>query len=117
MTFAVQFIFTPGEYDEEFHTLDQAIDEFAHAHPGFIGSDKWQSADGTRQNSIYYWKDRESLGEFSRYPQHLEAKANYRRWYESFQVVISEVTAHYGDGGQEHPLRTPAAPGTSEAEV
>ena len=107
MVFAVQFIFTPGVYDEEFHTLDRAIDQFAQGHPGFLGAEKWLSPDGTRQNSIYYWADRESLGEFSRYPDHLVAKKNYRKWYHSFQVVVSEVTAHYGDGGEHHPLAKP----------
>lgn len=104
MTYAVQFIFTPGEYDDEFYALDKAIDDYAHSHPGFVGVDRWVSEDGKRRNSIYYWADSESLGEFSRYPEHLVAKKNVARWYESFRVVVSEVRTHYGSGEEDHPL-------------
>jgi len=31
------------------------------------------------------------------YPTHLEAKSQVRRWYQRYKVVISEVTATYGD--------------------
>lgn len=103
--FAAQFVFTPGTYTEQFYELDSSIDEFATSHPGFRGSEKWLSPDGTRQNSIYYWADRESLQEFARFPDHLVAKKRYLEWYDSYQVVISEVLAHYGDGGEDHPLR------------
>ena len=104
--FAAQFIFTPGTYDEEFHELDQSIDAFARALQGFRGVDKWVSPDGARQNSIYYWADRESLSEFAKFPDHLTAKKRYAEWYDSYQVIISEVVAHYGDGGESHPLTT-----------
>jgi len=104
LMFAAQFIFTPGTYDEEFHELDQSIDNFAQSLEGFRGVDKWVSPDGTRQNSIYYWADRESLSEFSSFPDHLTAKKRYSEWYDSYQVIISEVVAQYGDGGENHPL-------------
>lgn len=99
-----QFIFTPGDYDDEFHRLNEAIDAYAESLEGFVGAERWLSPDGTAQNSIYYWRDRESLGEFSRYPEHVVAKDNYRRWYHSYQVVISQVSASYGDGGRPHLL-------------
>jgi hypothetical protein len=38
------------------------------------------------------------LTAFSRFPDHLEAKAGVQRWYDGYQVVISEVVASYGDG-------------------
>lgn len=102
--FAAQFIFTPGTYDDEFHELDQSIDQFAKSLEGFRGVDKWVSPDGTRQNSIYYWTDRDSLSAFAKFPDHLTAKKRYAEWYNSYQVIISEVVAQYGDGGEKHPL-------------
>ncbi|MEY2698466.1 MAG: hypothetical protein RL720_422, partial [Actinomycetota bacterium] len=44
--YSAQFIFKPGTYDEEFHRLDDAIEEFVQAMPGFLGVERWQSADG-----------------------------------------------------------------------
>ena len=97
-----QFIFTPGDYDEEFHRLNDAIDAYAESLEGFAGAERWLSPDGTTQNSVYYWRDRESLGQFSRYPEHLVAKENYRKRYHSYRVVISELSASYGDTPHPH---------------
>ena len=41
---------------------------------------------------------RASLRELSGFPQHLEAKGQVQRWYEGYSIVVSEVTATYGDG-------------------
>lgn len=96
--FAAQFIFKPGVYDERFHELDASIDAFALTLEGFLGVERWQSADGTIKNSIYYFADMETVKEFSRFEDHKTAKAEYAKWYEGYQVVISEVKATYGDG-------------------
>jgi heme-degrading monooxygenase HmoA len=96
--FAAQFIFKPGVYDERFHELDASIDAFALTLDGFLGVERWQSADGTVKNSIYYFVDMETVKVFSRFEDHKTAKAEYAKWYEGYQVVISEVTATYGDG-------------------
>jgi hypothetical protein len=40
----------------------------------------------------------ETVKVFSRFEDHKTAKAEYAKWYEGYQVVISEVTATYGDG-------------------
>ena len=104
----VQFMFTPGEYDDEFHRLNDAIDAFAESLEGFVGTERWLSPDGKTQNSSYYWRDSQSLAGFSRFPEHLVAKKNYQRWYHSYQVVISEVSASYGDSSTPHlSQRTP----------
>jgi heme-degrading monooxygenase HmoA len=94
----VQFIFTPGEYDDEFHRLDGVIEAFARSLPGFVRIETWQSADGLTINATYYFTDREALGELSRFPQHLEAKGQVARWYDGYRIVVSEVVTTYGDG-------------------
>lgn len=43
-----------------------------------------------------------SVRELSLLSQHLEAKGQYQRWYDGYQIVVSEVTASYGDGRLPH---------------
>jgi heme-degrading monooxygenase HmoA len=92
-----QFIFKPGAYDDEFHRLDGQIDAFARSLPGFERVETWQSAEGDVVNAIYYFRDRESVALLSRLPQHREAKGQVQRWYDGYRIVVSEVTATYGD--------------------
>ena len=97
-----QFIFKPGAYDDDFHRLDGLIDAFARSLPGFRATETWQSSDGKVINATCYFDDMASVRELSAYPQHLEAKGQYQRWYDGYQIVVSEVTASYGDGRLPH---------------
>ena len=99
---AAQFIFQPGTYDAEFHELDAKIEEAAAANPGFLGTDKWYSKDGTRTNSIYYFESMADLTKLGRVTEHRDAKGKVSRWYDGFQVVVTEVIASYGDGSIPH---------------
>lgn len=96
------FLFSERELTDEFFALDAQIEEAARDTDGFLGKDSWVAVDGTRRNSVYFWRDREALRAFSRHPRHLEAKRRYREWYAGFQVVISEVVTSYGDGALPH---------------
>lgn len=93
-----QFIFMPGQYDDEFHRLDGEIEAFARSLPGFDRVETWQSADGRTMNATYYFADRAALAELSSFPLHLEAKGKVARWYDGYRIVVSEVVATYGDG-------------------
>ncbi len=97
-----QFIFKPGTYDEEFTALDNEIDAFAKSLDGYIGVDRWYRSELGEQNSIYYFTDVETVHTFSKFPEHLTAKREYARWYDGYQIVISEVTVSRGDGRLEH---------------
>ena len=97
------FIFSPGVYDDEFHALDGRIELFATSLEGFIGVDRWVSDDGRSRNSIYYFDGMDSVKQLSRYPEHLVAKENYKKWYLGYQIVVSEVVGSYGDGYFAHP--------------
>ena len=96
----VQFIFKPGTYDDEFHRLDGEIDAFARSLPGFDRVELWDAPEGAVVNATYYFTDREALSQLSRFPQHLEAKSQVARWYDGYRIIVSEVTATYGDGWQ-----------------
>ncbi|MGN6608339.1 MAG: EamA family transporter [Jatrophihabitans sp.] len=93
-----QFIFKPGTYDDEFHRLDTQIDEHARSLPGFDRVETWTAPDTGVVNAIYYFTDKKSVAQLARYPQHREAKGQVQRWYDGYRIVISEITATYGDG-------------------
>jgi hypothetical protein len=103
-----QFIFKPGTYDDDFHRLDHAIDDYARSLPGFDRVEKWLSPEGDVVNAMYYFADRQSVAMLGRYPQHREAKGQVARWYDGYRIVVSDVRATYGDG------RLPAPPGASQ---
>jgi hypothetical protein len=96
--FSAQFVFKPGVYDDRFHELNASIDAYALTLEGFVGVERWQSADGTVKNSIYYFADMQTVQTFARFEDHKTAKAEYAKWYDGYQVIISEVKATYGDG-------------------
>jgi hypothetical protein len=94
---AAQFIFEPGEYDDEFHRLDDSIDNDAKSIPGFLGTDRWVSADGLTINAIYYFADMSALTKLGRFDDHRTAKSQVDRWYKGYRVIVTEVTATYGN--------------------
>jgi heme-degrading monooxygenase HmoA len=100
-----QFIFKPGTYDADFHHLDGLIDDFARSLPGFRATETWRSSDGTVTNATYYFDDMAAVRELSNFPKHLEAKGQNQRWYDGYQIVISEVTATYGDSRLPHVMQ------------
>lgn len=97
-----QFLFKPGTYDDDFHDLDSKIDAYARSLPGFRAVETWKSSDGAIVNASYYFDDMASVRELSSFPDHLKAKGMYERWYDGYQIVVSEVRASYGDGRIEH---------------
>ena len=92
------FIFEPGNYDEEFHRLDDAIEKYAKSLPGYVKTDRWQSADGKLRNSVYYFETLETVAELARFDLHVTAKKNYAKWYKGYRIEIAELKNAYGDG-------------------
>jgi heme-degrading monooxygenase HmoA len=95
----VSFVFKPGVYDNEFHMLDSEIEAYAESLGGFIGVERWINAAEDIRNSVYYWRDLESIKVFSKFDQHIDAKRRYKNWYQGYHIVISEIVSNYGDGG------------------
>ena len=93
-----QFIFKPGTYDDDIHRLDAQIDQYARALTGFDRVEKWVTPKGDVVNAIYYFTDMNSVTELANFPRHREAKGQVDRWYDGYRIVISEVSATYGDG-------------------
>jgi heme-degrading monooxygenase HmoA len=93
-----QFIFRPGTYDDDFHRLDQQIDDYARDLPGFDHVETWVAPESRLVNAIYYFTDMASIADLARFSEHREAKGQVQRWYDGYRIVISEVSATYGDG-------------------
>ncbi|MGU7785274.1 antibiotic biosynthesis monooxygenase family protein [Burkholderia sp. PU8-34] len=92
------FIFRAGQYDDEFHRLDQQIADAARAIPGYLGEETWENASSGQIQNIYYWESEEALMQLIRHPSHIEAKSNQARWLDGYRVVIAKVLREYGDG-------------------
>ena len=98
------FTFAKREFDDEFHTLDQAIAEVAKSIPGYIGEEAWENPATSLISNVYYWESMEALRALIDHPVHQEAKRQQARWLDGYQVVIAQVMHTYGDGGIQHPL-------------
>jgi hypothetical protein len=77
--------------------LDKQIDHFARALPGFVLVEIWSAPQAGTINAIYYFNNRESVAQLARLPAHREAEGQVQRWYDGYRIIISEVTATYGD--------------------
>lgn len=102
--FTATFTFKKGQYDDAFHQLDQAIAQVAHGLPGYLGEEAWENAESGLISTVYYWSTLEALQQLIEHPTHLEAKRQYAKWIDGYQVVIGQVIRSFGDGKIPHPL-------------
>lgn len=102
--YTATFTFAPGEYDDEFHRLDQAIAEAARAIPGYLGEEAWENPANGLVSNVYYWQTLEALQQLMDHPVHREARARQARWIKGYHVVVAQVLRSHGDGGIAHPL-------------
>lgn len=97
------FIFRAGEYDDEFHRLDQEIACIARSITGYLGEEAWESPDGRLFQNIYYWDSLSALEQLITHPAHAEAKSKQACWLDGYRAVIAEVLREYGDGKLPSP--------------
>lgn len=90
------FIFTPGEYDDDFHKLDKEIADFAFALEGFVKVEKWYSNDGKTKNVMYFFENDKAVKELARFETHRVAKGRFAEWYKGYRVDVFELKARYG---------------------
>lgn len=101
------FIFRPGDYDAEFHRLDQQIAEAARQTPGYLGEESWQDPARGEIVNCYYWSERDGLEQLMAHPVHRQAKARQADWLNGYRVIQSEILQHHGDGKLDSPLPSP----------
>jgi heme-degrading monooxygenase HmoA len=102
--YSATFTFRKGEYDEEFHRLDEAIAEVARAIDGYLGEEAWENPSTGLISTVYYWRTLEALQQLVEHPTHIAAKERQARWIEGYHIVVAQVLRSYGDGGLPHPL-------------
>lgn len=95
--YSATFIFAKGQFDDEFHRIDEDIAEMARSAPGYLGEEAWENPSTGLVSNVYYWETLEALQALIEHPRHLEAKAKQGRWLAGYQVVISQVLRVYGD--------------------
>lgn len=96
--YLVTFRFDPGEYDEEFHELNDAILAAAEGTGGYRGKRTWHAPESEEILVAYYWESLEALGSFGAGADHKTAKARWTEWYDAYEVTITEIIDTYGSG-------------------
>lgn len=107
--YSATFTFAQGEYDGEFHQLDQAIARVAHSIAGYLGEEAWENPSAGLISTVYYWDTLAALQQLMDHPDHLEAKRKHAQWINGYHVVIAQVLRSHGDGGIAHPLSAQAS--------
>ncbi|TGL65054.1 hypothetical protein [Leptospira jelokensis] len=96
------FIFKQKFTDQEFETLDHSIETFVTNHPEYLGRDQWANEEKGILAVVYYFETEKGLDALKVFSDHKSAKSNYNKWYEGYQVIVSNVLQSYGDGKMEH---------------
>jgi heme oxygenase (staphylobilin-producing) len=96
--YVVTFRLDPGEYDAEFHELNDAVQAAAEDTDGYLGKRTWHAADGDEVLVVYYWASLDALESFGADDDHERAKARWTEWYDAYEVTVTEVVDAYGSG-------------------
>ncbi len=102
--YSATFTFAKGEYDDEFHQLDQVIANVAKQVPGYLGEEAWENPSTGLISTVYYWETLDALQQLVEHPAHIAAKQKRAQWINGYHIVIAQVIRSYGDGGIGHPL-------------
>jgi heme-degrading monooxygenase HmoA len=95
--YSATFIYSEGNFDDEFLRLDQEISAMAKSIPGYLGEESWENPKNGLVSNVYYWESLESLQQLMQHPAHLKAKSRQADWLAGYQVVIAQVVRIYGD--------------------
>lgn len=100
------FISKAGSYTDEFHRLNNEIDEIAAANLGYLGRKRWTDSEGVVA-VVYYWNSMQDLRLFQANEVHSYAKSRYAEWYEGYRIEIAEIQQVYGDGYFDNQFPAP----------
>lgn len=96
--YIVLFRLDPGEYDGEFHELNDAVQQVAEDTPGYLGKRTWHDPESEEVLVVYYWESMEGLSIFGEDATHRRAKQRWTEWYDAYDVTVTEVQERYGSG-------------------
>lgn len=96
--YLVTFRLDPGEYDAEFHELNDVIQAAAEDTEGYLGKRTWHASESEEVLVVYYWESLNALESFGGDTDHKRAKQRWPEWYDAYEVTITEVVEAYGSG-------------------
>ncbi len=88
--YAVIFTATVIRYDEEYHKMADQINSELKSIDGFISINSVCSEDKL-EIAVSYWKDLASIKQWGKNKVHRLAMKNYKKWYSSFNIEVSEI--------------------------
>ncbi|WP_105258328.1 antibiotic biosynthesis monooxygenase family protein [Pseudoalteromonas sp. T1lg88] len=92
--YTVIFTSLRTEIDEGYGDTATRMVELAEQQPGFLGVESAREEVGI---TVSYWTDLESIKNWKRNMEHLEAqKLGREKWYASFKLRIAKVERDYG---------------------
>jgi heme-degrading monooxygenase HmoA len=81
--------------DEGYAAMARRMEELAAQQPGFLAVDSVRNSEGLGL-TVSYWRDLESIAQWKRNGEHLEAQqAGRKQWYAEFIVRIAHVEREY----------------------
>jgi len=82
--------------EDGYTQLNDSLWEDAQKLDGFIGADSLRNSEGFGI-TVLYFKDLETIREWSKYQKHLDAKElGKKKWYKDYRVRIAKVEREYG---------------------
>ncbi|WP_254864162.1 antibiotic biosynthesis monooxygenase family protein [Halovivax gelatinilyticus] len=96
--YLVTFRLAPGEYDAEFHELNETIQAVAEGTDGYLGKRTWTDPERDEVLVVYYWESLDALDSFGADSDHRRAKLRWTEWYDAYEVTVTEVRDAYGSG-------------------
>ncbi|UTF52552.1 antibiotic biosynthesis monooxygenase family protein [Natronosalvus rutilus] len=96
--YLVTFRLDPGEYDAEFHELNDSIQAVAEETDGYRGKRTWNDPASDEVLVVYYWETLDALDAFGADADHKRAKQRWTEWYDAYEVTITDVIETYGSG-------------------
>ena len=92
--YAVVFTSLRTGVNDGYDDMDKRMIELATQQPGFLGVESAREEVGL---TVSYWKDLESIKQWRRQSEHLNAQERGKAdWYQSYKVRISKVEIDYG---------------------
>ncbi|MGQ8336298.1 antibiotic biosynthesis monooxygenase family protein [Sunxiuqinia sp. A32] len=91
--YAVIFSSVRSKDDNGYNDMSDQIEALVKQQPGYLGMESARNEIGI---TVCYWKDMESIINWSKDLKHQEAKHKGKAfWYESYKVRISKVEMEY----------------------
>lgn len=98
--FTVIFTSIRTKVEEGYTEMNDSLWADAEKLPGFIGGESLRNEDGFGV-TVLYFKEMETIKEWSQYQKHLRAKElGKEKWYSDYRVRIAKVEREYGMPGK-----------------